>query len=78
LERYEINSDMKLAIKAPNKKNRVKTRKVIAAAKSLRMTSSAKKAKCPVTLVVNVLKDKIPVIFTFPATKDNKVANRRL
>jgi hypothetical protein len=39
--------------------------------------SSAKKAKCPVTLVVGFTA-RTPVIFTIPATNDNKVANRKL
>jgi hypothetical protein len=41
------------------------------------MTSSAKKAKCPVTLVVKVLQPRHPVIYNL-ATNDNKVAKRKL
>ena len=41
-------------------------------------SSSEKKAKCPVTLVVSVFKAKTPVIFTMPATPDKIDANLRL
>jgi hypothetical protein len=35
------------------------------------VTSLINSAKCPVTLVVNCLKDKKPVTLTIPATKDS-------
>ena len=42
------------------------------------VTSLINSAKCPVTLVVNCLKDKNPVTLTIPATKDKIVAIRKL
>lgn len=37
-----------------------------------------KKAKCPVTFVVNVLKERTPLILTMPATKESMEASRKL
>ena len=42
------------------------------------MTSSAKKAKCPVTLVVSFCTAKKPVTFTIPATKESNEASFKL
>ena len=74
----DTNSDKKLEIKEPNKKKIMNSKKVIAEVKSLFINSSAKKAKCPVTFVVSVFSAKTPVTLTIPATKDNKVAKRKL
>ncbi len=71
-------SEVKLDVKAPKRKNKVNTKNVIAAEYSCKSIFSAKKAKCPVTFVVNVFRPKTPETFTIPATNESSVAKRKL
>src|SRR5690606_17355057 len=74
----EYVSTIKFAEKAPKKKKKTKRATWKAFWKFSLKASSTKKAKCPVTFVVNFCTEKNPTTFTKPATKESKDAIPRL
>lgn len=70
----ESSSTKKLEKKEPRKKKNIYRKYIKPFQKLSLKISSTKKAKWPVTLVVNVAAAKNPATFTIPATKESREA----
>lgn len=75
---FDAISTIRLDTNEPKKKKKMYRKKINACQKLSLKTSSTKKAKCPVTLVVKRCTAKNPATFTIPATKDSNDAILKL